>query len=133
MTTAPDYILCVPRSYIRLIGDITSAMLLARLAYWTVRCSRPDGWVYKSHADWKEELGLGCYQIDSARRRLSGLGLIEQRCSMAIDSRLPWPLITPGDGPAPRRYGFPSMELRTAHLESWKLLTYTRQARDHSP
>jgi hypothetical protein len=83
-----DNLLTVPRSFIDLTGDHCSALLLSQLLYWTDRTSNPDGWVYKSHAEWKEELGLGRYVVDRARRHLAELGLLQQTYQNAAGIRV---------------------------------------------
>lgn len=73
-----DFLIAVPRSYIEIAGDSDTALFLAQLDYWSLRCSNPEGWVYKSHADWNQELGLSRRLVDRARRKLVALGVIEQ-------------------------------------------------------
>lgn len=83
-----DFIIAVPRSFIEIAGDSDTALLLAQLDYWSLRCTNPDGWVYKSHADWKQELGLSRRLVDRARRKLVALGLIEQTCRLVRGRRI---------------------------------------------
>ena len=77
----------IPTAFIELTGDVASAGLLSQLLYWTSRTTNAEGWVYKSHAEWKRELGLGRCAVDRARRRLSELGVLQQTCRMANGRR----------------------------------------------
>ncbi len=75
-----DDVLTVPRAFIELTGDHATALFLSQLLYWTDRTQDPRGWVYKSHAEWKQELGMGRTTVDRARRRLVDLGVLHQAC-----------------------------------------------------
>jgi hypothetical protein len=82
-----ENVLVVPRAFIELTGDQSAALLLSQLLYWTDRATVPGGWVYKSHAEWKEELGMGRSTVDRARRTLAELGLLHQACRQAHGRR----------------------------------------------
>lgn len=60
-------------------GSITAALFLSQLFYWSLRTSDHDGWVYKTQAEWKEEIRLSRKQQESARRRLRERGLLEEK------------------------------------------------------
>jgi len=83
-----DNLLTVPRSFIELTGDHFSALMLSQLLYWTERATDPEGWVYKSHAEWKEELGMGRSVVDRSRRRLVTLGLMQETYRKARGMRV---------------------------------------------
>lgn len=56
--------LCIPRPLIAFCkGDVSAALVLSQLLYWTDRTEDADGWIAKSYADWEQELGLSEYQI----------------------------------------------------------------------
>jgi len=80
-------VVSIPTAFIELTGDVSSAGLLAQLLYWTGRTTNAEGWVYKSHAEWKRELGMGRCVVDRARKRLSELGVLQQTCRMANGRR----------------------------------------------
>ena len=82
-----ENVLAVPRAFIELTGDQAAALFLSQLLYWTDRSTVPGGWVYKSHAEWKQELGMGRSTVDRARRTLAGLGLLHQAYRQAHGSR----------------------------------------------
>lgn len=53
-----------PRLFIDLFdGDHNAALVLNQVLYWSERCTHPDGWFYKTYADWEAELGMSKYQI----------------------------------------------------------------------
>ena len=68
----------VPVLFLGLTGDTDSTLLLTQLLYWTERARDDDGWVFKARHDWCAELHLNRYKLDTARRRLRDLGLIEE-------------------------------------------------------
>ena len=70
-----DDLLAIPRPFIELTGTLRAAALLSQLLYWTDRATLPNGWVYKTRAEWVQEVGGTCYALDTARRRLRDLGL----------------------------------------------------------
>ncbi len=79
--TYGDKTLCLcPTGFVRLFrGDHKAAILLSQILYWAERTKDPDGWFYKSYADWRAETGLTEAQV---RRLLNG------------DPRVPSPQVT---------------------------------------
>ena len=62
-------VLC-PTAFVTLLnGDHKAAILLAQILYWADRTKDPDGWFYKSYADWQTETGLSEAQV---RRIVNG-------------------------------------------------------------
>lgn len=65
------------------LGDIKAALFLAQLAYWTPKAKDPDGWVYKTQAEWEEETALTRREQEHAREVLKDQGiLLEKRIGM---------------------------------------------------
>ena len=60
-------------------GDPKGALLLNQILYWADRTNDPEGWFYKTYADWEEELG---FKESVVRRIIKG------------DSRIQNPKIT---------------------------------------
>jgi len=58
-----------PTFLVELLHDHHAAALIMQMLYWGDRTSDPDGWFYKSYAEWRDELGLSEYQV---RRCLDG-------------------------------------------------------------
>jgi len=44
-------------------GDIVGATVLNQILYWTDRTNDPDGYFWKTYAQWKSELGFGKYRM----------------------------------------------------------------------
>src|SRR4051812_27658769 len=59
-------------------GDRATAALFEALAFWEGLGADPDGWIYKTYAQWWEELVLSRYQIARAASKLIGMGLLER-------------------------------------------------------
>ena len=61
----------------RLFGGINEALLFQQLAYWSDKGSDPE-WIYKTQKDIQDEITLTRTQQENARRKLRGLGVIEE-------------------------------------------------------
>jgi hypothetical protein len=59
--------------------SFAAGLFLAQLFYWHDRGSDPDGWIYKTQAEWEEETGLSRWEQETARRRLRERGLVEEK------------------------------------------------------
>ena len=68
-------VILVPTEFIRITGDINSALLLSQLLYWTSKSD--DGWIYKTHKMWQDELCLSKFQIRGAIAKLKNIGILE--------------------------------------------------------
>lgn len=64
-------------SIARLTGTISSALFLCQLLYWSDKTK--DGWIYKTSKEIYDETSLSYTQQRTARERLKGLNLIEER------------------------------------------------------
>ena len=81
--TGNKNLLTVPKEFIRLTGDIEVALFLSQLIYWTGKAKDPEGWVFKTYEDWKEEIMLTEYKIRKAKNKLEKLGFLETRIKKA--------------------------------------------------
>jgi hypothetical protein len=61
----------------RVFGGINEALLFQQLAYWADKGNDPE-WIYKTQRDIEDEITLTRTQQENARRRLRGLGVIEE-------------------------------------------------------
>jgi hypothetical protein len=66
-------------SFAAIGGGVIAGLFLAQLFYWHDRGSDPDGWIYKTQAEWEEETGLSRWEQETARRRLQERGLLEEK------------------------------------------------------
>jgi hypothetical protein len=58
--------------------SINAALLLSQFLYWTEHTDDPDGWFWKTRAELYEEIGMGRYEFEGARRRLVEVGVLEE-------------------------------------------------------
>lgn len=65
-------------AYKRLTGSTNAALFVSQCWYWTKITTDPDGWFYKTRADWMEETGLTEDELDGARKISRGLGITEE-------------------------------------------------------
>lgn len=71
-------ILTIPVIYIKMTGNIETALILSQLVYWTSRVKNSDGWIYKSNKEWQEEIYLTDYSIRKAIKQLEDMDIIEK-------------------------------------------------------
>ncbi len=70
--TGQTNVLTVPRELSRFLGDdLPAALLLSQLIYWQGKQGRADGAIYKTYAEWYEEIGLTEYQVRRATKKMS--------------------------------------------------------------
>ena len=76
-------ILTIPKEFIHFTGDIDSALLLSQLVYWSGKTKDPEGWVYKTYADWEEETSLTERQIRRIKNVFEDIGFLETKVAKA--------------------------------------------------
>ncbi len=67
--------LTVPKTFVRLTGDHVVALVLNQMLFWSDKTSAEDGWFFKEHADWREELEISPDQLRRAVDKLASLGV----------------------------------------------------------
>lgn len=67
------------RIFVKLTGSVTAALMLSQAFYWSKRTSDPDGWFYKTQAEWEDETGMGRYEQEGARKALRRLAFWEEK------------------------------------------------------
>jgi len=65
--------------FAKLCGGVTAGVLLSQLFYWIDKQKDPDGWIYKTQAEFTEETGLTRYEQEHARKQLRGLGVLREK------------------------------------------------------
>lgn len=73
--TGQTNILTIPRAFIDYTRSLDAALLLSQILYWSDRAD-PDGWFYKSYADWEYETTLGEYEVRKAINLFKTNGLV---------------------------------------------------------
>lgn len=67
--TQHKHLIVYPTVLVEILDDHHAAALMMQILYWGDRTTDPQGWFYKSYAEWQQELGLSEYQV---RRCLDG-------------------------------------------------------------
>jgi hypothetical protein len=66
------------RCFVPLCGSVHAALMLSQAIYWSLRTRNPEGWFYKSLAEWQEETGMTRRELDTAREHLRRTGFWEE-------------------------------------------------------
>jgi hypothetical protein len=69
-------VITIPRAFVRFTGNLESAMLLNQLLYWMPRSHLDGDSIYKTDAEWQEELCLTRYAVRQARDCLVKMGFL---------------------------------------------------------
>ena len=72
-------IIAIPVEFVRFTGDYNTAAILTQLIYWQGKGNDPDGWIYKTYAEWDTELALSKYQTARAVKILSTMGILKTK------------------------------------------------------
>jgi hypothetical protein len=68
------------RCFVDITGSISAALLLSQAVYWTNKLPpEREGWFHKSREEWLIEIGLDRRELDTARRVLESLEVLETR------------------------------------------------------
>lgn len=63
-------------AFAHLTGTVQAGIFLSQMVYWSARSQ--DGWVFRTQAELTEETGLSRFEQETARKRLRGLGVIQE-------------------------------------------------------
>jgi DNA-binding transcriptional ArsR family regulator len=66
------------RPFVKLGIGITGALMLSQAIYWSRRTNE-SGYFYKTQAEWEEETGMTRRELDTARKKLRDLGILEEK------------------------------------------------------
>lgn len=61
------------------IGSVNAGLFVSQLMYWTGKEKSQDGFIYKTQAEWYDELGMGRREQETARKKLKSLGILEEK------------------------------------------------------
>lgn len=78
-----ENILVVPKIFIKLTGDLTTAVLLNQIVFYSDKSKRTDGYFYKSHKEWQEEICLTKRQVSYSTAKLKEMGLVDTKLMKA--------------------------------------------------
>lgn len=65
----------IPKVYIELTGNLTQALVLNQIVFWSDKTSRKDGYFYKTYKEWQEETALTERQVRYASEKLEPFGV----------------------------------------------------------
>lgn len=75
------------RIFAKIGGSVNAGIFLSQAFYWSSRTKDPNGWFYKTQAEWEEETCLTRREQETARRNLRDAGILEEALA-GIPARL---------------------------------------------
>ncbi len=78
-----ENIVVVPKLFVKLTGDLTTAILLNQIVFYSDKSKRTDGYFYKSYKEWEEEICLTKRQVSYSTAKLKEMGLVETKLMKA--------------------------------------------------
>lgn len=66
------------RPFVKLGIGITGALMLSQAIYWSRR-TNASGYFYKIQSEWEDETGMTRRELDTARKKLRELGILEEK------------------------------------------------------
>lgn len=78
-----DNVVTIPKFYIKFTGDITTAILLNQIVFYSDKTNRSDGFFYKKYDDWEKEICLTERQVRHSSKKLINLGVLETKLMKA--------------------------------------------------
>lgn len=77
-------LITIPRIFIDVVsGDLSTAVLLSQIVYWSDKSKRDDGWFYKTYGEWEAETSLSQFQVKRSGDQLKRLGLLQTKIKKA--------------------------------------------------
>mgnify|MGYP001947528800 CR=1 FL=1 len=76
-------VVTVPKIFVKLTGDFTTAILLNQIVFLSDKSKRKDGYFYKSYKEWEEEICLTERQVRRSVKKLKSMNLIETKLKRA--------------------------------------------------
>lgn len=78
-----DNIVTVPKVFVKLTGDFTSAILLNQIVFYSDKSKRNDGFFYKTYKEWEEEVCMSERQVRYGSKKLKEAGYLETKVMKA--------------------------------------------------
>ena len=73
----------VPRPFCKFMGSLEGGAFLSQLIFWSDKGKREDGWFYKRHSEWEEELMLSPHKVNKFSSHLKSLGILKTKLKKA--------------------------------------------------
>lgn len=78
-----ENVFTVPRIYVQYTGDLTTAILLNQIVFYSDKSKRKDGFFYKTYEEWEQEICLSKRQVRYSTDKLKELGIVETKIKKA--------------------------------------------------
>jgi uncharacterized phage protein (TIGR02220 family) len=78
-----DNTITIPKIYVEFTGDLTAALVLNQIVFWSDKSKRTDGFFYKSYKEWQEETTLTERQVRYAVDKLKKQEIVETKLKKA--------------------------------------------------
>lgn len=75
----PDRPVAFNREFVDLGAGIIGALVLSQAVYWSKRTNDKYGWFYKTAEEWKDEIGVTRWELETARKRLVDAGILDYK------------------------------------------------------
>lgn len=72
-----ENIVVVPKLFVKLTGDLTTAILLNQIVFYSDKSKRKDNFFYKTYKEWEEEICLTERQVRYSTKKLVSSGYVE--------------------------------------------------------
>ena len=76
----------VPKMYVEYTGDLTTAVLLNQIVFYSDKSKRTDGYFYKSYKEWEEDICLTERQVRHSVNKLKEKNVLETKLMKANGS-----------------------------------------------
>jgi hypothetical protein len=76
----------VPKMYVQYTGDLTTAVLLNQIVFYSDKSKRTDGYFYKSYKEWEEDICLTERQVRHSVNKLKEKNVLETKLMKANGS-----------------------------------------------
>lgn len=76
----------VPKIYVEYTGDLTTAVLLNQIVFYSDKSKRTDGYFYKTYKEWYEDCCLTERQVRHSVKKLKDKGVLETKLMKANGS-----------------------------------------------
>ncbi|MEK3996715.1 hypothetical protein MKY29_18535 [Psychrobacillus sp. FSL K6-2365] len=74
-----DNTFTIPKIYVEYTGDLTTAVLLNQIVFYSDKSKRTDGFFYKSYQEWEKEVCLSEKQVRRSTNKLKDFGVVETK------------------------------------------------------
>lgn len=84
--TGQQRVLTIPRILIEFTGSLGAGLFLSQLLYWSGKTTNSDGWIFKTYAEWQDELTLSKYQVSKIAAQFEAAGWLQRTVKKAKGS-----------------------------------------------